>query len=135
MPRFKAVETPIARHCILRQFLTLIVQLYFSLSLTVFTFSSREKVTKSARQRTESVVCSFCSRVVLQHRSAVTNLPLQSYLPFAGCSETRSARLYKINYTRATLKQFSHNGLQTSGFYVVIQTLPVSYWELLFYAI
>ena len=76
-----------ARGCILRQFLTLIVQLYFSLSLTVFTFSSREKVTKSARQRTESVICSFCSRVVLQHRSAVTNLPSNTFIKFLGGAE------------------------------------------------
>ena len=40
-----------------------------------------------------------------QYHLSVTRLPLQSFLPSAGCCGTRSVRLYGEIYTRTTLKQ------------------------------
>ena len=74
------------------------------------------KRTKNARHTAKIVVYSFCSRVALQHRSAVTNLPLQSCLFRAGCCETRFTRLYKKNYTRVALKQSRTMACSQQGF-------------------
>jgi len=44
-------------------------------------------------------------------------------------------RLYKINYTRTALRQYSHNGLPPAGLSAVSLTVPVSFSELLLLAL
>ena len=57
---------------------------------------AKGKVAKRPAE-TKSVVCSFCSRVALQHPSAVTNLPLQSFLLFVGCCGSHCVRQFLRN--------------------------------------
>ena len=84
-----------ACHNILRQSSTLIVHLH-SVSSLFFIYFRRAKVAKRPAE-TKSVVCSFCSRVALQHPSAVTNLPLQSFLLFVGCCGSHCVRQFLRN--------------------------------------
>ena len=95
----------------------------------------------------KSVVCSFCSRVALQHPSAKPGAKAHSFgelkLPSSqtllarnGATSNlsavcrvlrvalRTAILRKDN-CRTTFERASHNGLQTAEISVVILTLPV----------
>ena len=74
---------------------TLIVHLH-SVSSLSFIYFRRAKVAKRPAE-TKSVVCSFCSRVALQHPSVVTNLPLQSFLLFVGCCGSHCVRQFLRN--------------------------------------
>ena len=66
-------------------------------------------------------------RNCMQYPSVAQSLLLQSLLLLVGCCGTRFARLYKKIYTRASLRQSSHNGRQTAGLYVVILSVPVCF--------
>jgi hypothetical protein len=96
---------------------------------------------------TKSVVCSFCSRVALQHPSAKLGAKAHSFgelkLPSsqtllarngatsilsAVCRVLRIAlrtAIFKKYNCRTTFGRTSHNGRQTAGISVVILTLPV----------
>ena len=105
-----------------------IVYSNFSLS---FPFFHRVKEPKRPSQ-TKIVVYSFCSRVALQHRSAVINLPLQSCLFRAGCCETRYAWLYKRNYTHATLRQSCTMACSQQEFTFNFRQCRFSFWNYLY---
>ena len=62
------------------------------------------KRSKNARHTGPRVARSSAHAVAGQHPSFLPRLPLQAFLPCAGCCETHSARVFKENYTRAPLK-------------------------------
>ena len=99
--------------------------------IPLFTFC-RSKSNKNARHTGRSSRSCLCSWIALkQYNSFDTRLSLQAFLPFAGCCVTRSVRLYKINYTRTALRQYSHNGLPPAGLSAVSLTVPVAFSGLL----
>ena len=111
-----------------------------------FIYFRRAKVAKRPAE-TKSVVCSFCSRVALQHPSAKPGAKAHSFgelkLPSsqtllarngatsilsAVCRVLRIAlrtAIFKKYNCRTTFGRTSHNGRQTAGISVVILTLPV----------
>ena len=70
------------------------------------------------------------SRVALQHPSAVTNLPLQSFLLFVGCCGSHCVRHFFKKYNcRTTFGRASHSGLKTSGLALDFSTVPFRPWR------
>ena len=67
-------------------------------------FNTFGSPSKNARHTGPRVARSSAHAVAGQHPSFLPRLPLQAFLPCAGCCETHSARVFKENYTRAPLK-------------------------------
>ena len=110
-----------------RLFLPLILCRVFFLLSFCHVLLAPKRTKRPGTRKNQSSCALF--RNCMQYPSVAQALPLQSFLLFVGCCGTRFARLYKKIYTRASLKQSSHNGRQTAGIYVVILSVPVI-WRL-----